>query len=58
MKIGILGGSFAPIHNGHIHIARMALEKASLDQVWLMPSGMAPHKDIAQSATRFQRQAV
>ncbi len=55
MKIGILGGSFAPIHNGHMHIARMALEKASLDQVWLMPSGMAPHKDIAQSATRFHR---
>ncbi len=55
MKIGILGGSFAPIHNGHVHIALMALREAHLDQVWLMPSGKAPHKSIDGGATRYHR---
>lgn len=45
MKIGILGGSFDPIHNGHIHMALAACEKFALDQVWLIPAGHSPNKD-------------
>ena len=45
MKIGVLGGTFNPIHNGHIEMARKALEMASLDEVWVMPAGMPPHKE-------------
>ena len=39
MKIGIMGGTFDPIHNGHIHIAKAAYEEYGLDRVWLMTAG-------------------
>lgn len=45
MKIGILGGSFDPIHKGHIHMAIHAYEQYALDKIWLIPNGHAPHKD-------------
>lgn len=45
MKIGILGGSFDPIHNGHLHMAACAKEACSLDQVWLIPAGHSPNKN-------------
>lgn len=44
MKIGILGGTFDPIHNGHLKIALAAMEELGLDRVILMPSGDPPHK--------------
>lgn len=44
MKIGIMGGTFDPIHNGHLHLARTALTQFDLDQIWFMPNGMPPHK--------------
>ena len=47
MKIGILGGTFDPVHNGHIEIAMAAMEALGLDQVALMPSGDPPHKTRA-----------
>lgn len=43
-KIGILGGTFDPIHDGHIFIAQNALMKAQLDEVWFMPTKIPPHK--------------
>ncbi len=46
-KIGILGGSFDPIHNGHLAIAQSAYEDFSLDEVWLIPAGHSPNKDEA-----------
>ena len=39
MKIGIMGGTFNPIHNGHIALAQKAYEDLSLDKVLFMPSG-------------------
>ena len=45
MKIGILGGTFNPIHNGHIQMANYALKACNLDEVWIMPAGIPPHKD-------------
>ena len=47
MKIGILGGTFDPVHNGHIEIAMAAMAALGLDQVALMPSGDPPHKTRA-----------
>lgn len=44
-RIGILGGSFDPIHIGHMNIARSAYEEYSLDEVWFIPAGHSPNKD-------------
>ena len=43
-KIGILGGTFNPIHNGHLMIAENACKEFQLDEIWLMPAAIPPHK--------------
>ncbi|MCR1900229.1 nicotinate-nucleotide adenylyltransferase [Irregularibacter muris] len=43
-KIGILGGTFDPIHYGHLVIAQWAKEEFSLDKVLFVPAGTPPHK--------------
>ena len=44
MKIGIMGGTFDPIHNGHLMLGHAAYEASSLDQIWFMPNGNPPRK--------------
>lgn len=44
MKIGVFGGTFDPIHNGHIKLALSLLERASLDEVWFVVSPQNPFK--------------
>lgn len=44
-KIGILGGSFDPIHMGHLNIAKSAYREFALDEVWFTPAGHSPNKD-------------
>jgi len=43
-KIGILGGTFNPVHNGHIEIAKAAQKLFKLNKVVFVPSGIPPHK--------------
>ncbi|MGE5702688.1 MAG: nicotinate-nucleotide adenylyltransferase [Clostridia bacterium] len=43
-RVGILGGTFDPIHLGHLIAADQALEQANLDEVWFMPARIPPHK--------------
>ncbi len=43
-KIGIMGGTFNPIHNAHLMMAQAAYEQYELDVVWFMPSRNPPHK--------------
>ncbi len=43
-RIGIMGGTFDPIHQGHIRMAQCALDSMHLDRVLMLPSGNPPHK--------------
>lgn len=58
MKIGILGGSFDPIHNGHLNMAVKSYEQYDLDEIWLIPNGNAPHKDTDKMADATDRLAM
>lgn len=55
MKIGILGGTFNPIHNGHIHLAKAFLEKLGLDEVCFIPTNHPPHKQAEDLASGEHR---
>lgn len=45
MKIGLLGGSFNPVHVGHMMVANYMAQFAGLDEVWMMLSPQNPLKD-------------
>lgn len=54
-RIGIMGGTFNPIHSGHISMAKAALQSARLDRVLMLPSGVPPHKTgVAPSEDRWR----
>ncbi len=44
MKIGIMGGTFDPIHIGHLLLGQFAYEDFGLDEIWYLPNGNPPHK--------------
>ncbi len=57
MKIGILGGTFNPIHIGHLILAEEAREKLSLDKLIFVPAFLPPHKDnsdVAPASDRYK----
>jgi nicotinate-nucleotide adenylyltransferase len=50
MKIGILGGTFNPVHIGHLILAEEAREKLGLDRIIFVPAALPPHKDNSDIA--------
>jgi nicotinate-nucleotide adenylyltransferase len=54
-RIGLLGGSFNPAHDGHLHITRIALNRLRLDQVWWLVSPQNPLKSTADLASLNKR---
>ena len=55
MKTGVFGGSFNPIHNGHIELARAVFRELSLDRLLIMPAYIPPHKLTDGAAFPDQR---
>lgn len=55
MKIGIMGGTFNPVHFGHLFLAENAFEQAELDQVLFMPSKNPPHKPLPSMISEGKR---
>lgn len=57
MRLGLLGGSFNPVHNGHLTIARQAREALGLDRILFVPTSHPPHKptgSLAPSQDRYE----
>ncbi len=54
MRIGVFGGTFDPVHMGHLILAEQCRDQAKLDEVWFLPSYHPPHK-AATAITRFEQ---
>ena len=48
-RVGIYGGTFAPIHNGHVSAAKAFMEQMKLDYLFIIPTYLPPHKQIDES---------
>jgi nicotinate-nucleotide adenylyltransferase len=57
-RLGVLGGTFDPVHVGHVAVARAARDELGLDQVLLVPAGMPPHKIGVPMAPAADRLAM
>ena len=55
MRTGLMGGSFDPVHSGHLLAASRAAEKLSLDEVVFIPARVSPHKDSRKAAAPSHR---
>ena len=56
--IGILGGTFDPIHNGHLRLAQEAFEQCSLSRIRFIPSGTPPHRAVPLATAEQRLQMV
>jgi nicotinate-nucleotide adenylyltransferase len=57
-RVGLLGGTFDPVHLGHLAAAEAAASALSLDRVFLLPSHLPPHKPAEPRASAFHRFAM
>ena len=55
MKAAVLGGSFNPLHNGHVMLAQKVLEEFHYDKIFFVPTFLPPHKQIVCGASAEQR---
>jgi nicotinate-nucleotide adenylyltransferase len=54
MRVGVFGGTFDPVHYGHLILAEQCREQGRLDQIWFVPAPRPPHK-ADQPLTRFEQ---
>ncbi len=57
-RIALFGGTFDPVHEGHLHIARLAHQQAELDAVLFLPCQQSPHKTAPTQASAEDRLAM
>ncbi len=55
MRIGIYGGTFSPVHRGHVAAAKAFMEQMWLDILYVIPTGISPHKQMKGDATPADR---
>jgi nicotinate-nucleotide adenylyltransferase len=55
MRLGIYGGSFDPVHNAHLAVARACQRQTNLDEVWFTPTAIQPLKLTGPSASNLHR---
>lgn len=55
MRVGIYGGTFSPVHNGHVAAAKAFMEQMWLDILYVIPTGVTPHKTMKGNATAKDR---
>ena len=55
MRVGIYGGTFSPVHNGHVAAAKAFMEQMWLDILYIIPTGVTPHKVMKGDATAKDR---
>jgi len=58
IRVGILGGTFDPIHNGHLEAAGAARRELTLDRIMLLPARTPPHRSSEPRASAFHRFAM
>jgi nicotinate-nucleotide adenylyltransferase len=58
MNIGLFGGTFDPIHRGHLKVARAAANKFQLREVWFIPADISPHKQKSPPTPYFHRYSM
>ncbi|MBE6547678.1 MAG: nicotinate (nicotinamide) nucleotide adenylyltransferase [Ruminococcaceae bacterium] len=55
MRIGIYGGTFSPVHIGHVQAAKAFMEQMWLDVLFVIPTGVTPHKEMDNGASDADR---
>ena len=55
LRIGIYGGTFSPVHLGHVQAAKAFMEQMWLDVLYVIPTGVTPHKEMDGGVTSAQR---
>jgi nicotinate-nucleotide adenylyltransferase len=55
MRLGLFGGTFDPVHIGHLILAEQCREQCRLDELWFLPAGTPPHKPAGSVAPGNQR---
>src|SRR5580704_5997850 len=58
MNIGLFGGTFDPIHRGHLALARAAFERFSLSRIYFVPAHLPPHKQRQPLSDYVHRYAM
>lgn len=58
MNIGLFGGTFDPIHRGHINVARAAAHRYRLREIWFVPADIPPHKQRLPVTSYFHRYSM